>query len=191
MESKSASVNFPVDTIRFIAIFLIIFLHSSGYPYKFLTSETTVIDFDSYKNNILEEQAIKLENEDAEIEPVPLGTISTVNEPDLDTLSNIINEFNTRFGDIQWSDSDKIKKQIAELPNEVAKSEAYQNAMKNSDKATAKIESDAALMKAVLQSMTSGVELFKQFQDNPSFKKWLQEFVFMNTFNNPHQPIRR
>ena len=44
MESKSASVNFPVDTIRFIAIFLIIFLHSSGYPYKFLTSETTVID---------------------------------------------------------------------------------------------------------------------------------------------------
>lgn len=148
------------------------------------------IDFDSYKNNILEEQAIKLENEDSEIEPVPLGTISTVNEPDLDTLSNIINEFNTRFGDIQWSDTDKIKKQIAELPNEVAKSEAYQNAMKNSDKATAKIESDAALMKAVLQSMTSGVELFKQFQDNPSFKKWLQEFVFMNTFNNPLQQTR-
>ncbi|MDI9576556.1 MAG: acyltransferase family protein [Thermoproteota archaeon] len=44
MDSKSATVNFPVDTIRFIAIFLIIFLHSSGYPYKFLTPETTVID---------------------------------------------------------------------------------------------------------------------------------------------------
>ncbi|HNW50489.1 MAG TPA: type I restriction endonuclease [Prolixibacteraceae bacterium] len=147
------------------------------------------IDFDSYKNNILEEQAIKLENEDAEIEPIPVGTISTANEPELDALSNIINEFNVRFGDIQWSDSDKVQKQIADLPTEVAKSEAYQNAMKNSDKTTAKIESDAALMKAVLQSMTSGVELFKQFQDNPSFKKWLQEFVFSSTYSNQQQPM--
>jgi len=142
------------------------------------------VDFDSYKNNILEERAIILENEDVEIEPIPVSTASAVNEPEIDLLSNIINEFNTRFGDAKWSDSDKVKKQIAELPNEVAKSEAYQNAMKNSDKATAKIESDAALMKAILQSMTTGVELFKQFQDNPSFKKWLQELIFTQTYNN-------
>lgn len=144
------------------------------------------VDFDSYKNNILEERAIVLENENVEIEPIPVSTASGVSEPEIDSLTNIINEFNTRFGDVKWSDSDKVKKQIAELPSEVAKSEAYQNAMKNSDKATAKIESDAALMKAILQSMTSGVELFKQFQDNPSFKKWLQELIFTQTYNNQH-----
>ena len=148
------------------------------------------VDFDSYKNNILEERAIILENEDSEIEPIPIGTSSMVNEPDPDTLSNILREFNSRFGDVKWSDSDKIKKQIAALPEEVAKSEAYQNAMKNSDKATAKIESDAALIKAILQSMTSGVELFKEFQDNPSFKKWLQELIFTNTYNNQPPQLR-
>lgn len=148
------------------------------------------VDFDSYKNNILEERAIVLENEDSEIEPIPVNTSSVVNEPELDTLSNILNEFNSRFGDVKWSDSDKVKKQIAALPQEVAKSEAYQNAMKNSDKATAKIESDAALIKAILHSMTSGVELFKEFQDNPSFKKWLQELVFTNTYNNQPPQLR-
>ncbi|MBN1638532.1 MAG: hypothetical protein JW866_06185, partial [Ignavibacteriales bacterium] len=85
---------------------------------------------------------------------------------------------------IKWSDTDKVRNQIAALPEEVAKNEAYQNAMKNSDKTTAKIESDAALIRAILQSMTSGVELFKEFQDNPSFKIWLQEFVFANTYKN-------
>lgn len=142
------------------------------------------VDFDSYKNTLLEEMAITLENEDSEIDPATTGTSSGVKEPEIDTLTNIINEFNTRFGDVKWSDSDKVRTQIASLPDEVAKSEAYQNALKNSDKATAKIESDAALLQAILKSMTSGVELFKEFQDNPSFKKWLQEFVFSNTYDN-------
>ena len=141
------------------------------------------VDFDSYKNSLLEEMAITLVNEDSEIEPAATGTSSGVNEPEIDTLTNIISEFNTRFGDVKWSDTDKVKKQIAELPNEVANSDAYQNAMKNSDRATARIESDAALIQAILKSMTSGVELFKEFQDNPSFKTWLQEFVFNNTYN--------
>lgn len=44
LETKPALASFPVDKIRFIAIFLIIFLHASGYPYRFLTPETTSID---------------------------------------------------------------------------------------------------------------------------------------------------
>jgi type I restriction enzyme R subunit len=142
------------------------------------------VDFDSYKNTILEERAITMKNEDAEIEPITNGTASGVREPELDSLTNIINEFNSRFGDAKWSDSDKIKQQIAALPAEVAKNEAYQNAMKNSDRATAKIESDSALMKVILLSMSSGVELFKEFQDNPSFKTWLQDTVFNTTYAN-------
>lgn len=44
MESKPAVASFPVDKIRFIAIFLIILLHTSGYPYRFLSPETTTMD---------------------------------------------------------------------------------------------------------------------------------------------------
>ena len=56
--------------------------------------------------------------------------------------------------------------------------------MNNGDKATAKIESDAALIAVIVQSMNTGLELFKEFQDNPSFKKWLQESVFNKIYDN-------
>lgn len=142
------------------------------------------VDFDSYKNIILEERTIKLENEDAEVAPVPVSGGGGVSEAELEFLSAILNSFNTRFGDIPWSDSDKVRRVIEELPAEVAKNEAYQNAMKNADELTARIESDEALMKVIMAYMTSNMELFKNFQDNPSFKKWLQDYVFDATYNN-------
>ena len=149
------------------------------------------VDFDSYKNNVLSERAIILENEDSEIAAVPVSGAGGIAQPELDVLSNILNQFNSRFGDTPWSDVDKVKKQIAELPAEVAQNEAYQNAIKNSDSATAKIESDAALLKVILGSMNSGVELFKHFQDDPSFKKWLQEYVFNSTYQSGGADVGR
>lgn len=148
------------------------------------------IDFDSYKNVILEERAIRLENQDSEVAPVPVGSGGSLGEPEVEYLSAILNSFNTRFGDINWTDSDKVRKVIKELPAEVAKSEAYQNAMKNSDKQTAKIESDAALKQVIISYMTSNMELFKNFQDNSSFKKWLEDYVFQSTYNQMDSPMR-
>ena len=65
----------------------------------------------------------------------------------------------------------------------VAKDKDYQNAMKNSDKQNAKIESDKALNKAIINIMSDNMEVFKQFNDNSSFKKWLSDMVFNLTFN--------
>ncbi len=141
------------------------------------------VDFDSYKNNILEERRIVLENEDAEIAPVPVEAGGGVSEAELDHLSAILKGFNIRFGDIPWSDGDKIEKLIQDLPAEVAKNETYQNAIKNADSQTARIESDAALSRVILAYMTSNMELFKNFHDNPSFKQWVQEYVFEATYS--------
>jgi surface polysaccharide O-acyltransferase-like enzyme len=41
---KCVSVDFSVDSIRFIAIFLVIVLHSTGFPYRFLNPEITPMD---------------------------------------------------------------------------------------------------------------------------------------------------
>ncbi|MDP7152635.1 MAG: hypothetical protein QGI70_16905 [Paracoccaceae bacterium] len=69
-----------------------------------------------------------------------------------------------------------------ELPTKVAADKAYQNAMKNSDKQNARIEHDKALERAVIELLTDHTELFKQFSDNPSFKKWLSETIFAATY---------
>ena len=56
--------------------------------------------------------------------------------------------------------------------------ERYQNAMKNSDEQSARLESERALQQVIFAIMADNMELFKQFQDNPSFKKWLSDLVF-------------
>ena len=104
-------------------------------------------------------------------------------EPELDLLSAILKTFNEMFGNIEWKDADKIGKVISEdLPSKVAQDTAYQNAMKNSDKQNARIEHDKALERAVIELLTDHTELFKQFSDNPSFKKWLSETIFAATY---------
>lgn len=43
----------------------------------------------------------------------------------------------------------------------------------------ARIESERALKRAVISMMADNMELFKQYNDNPSFNKWLSDMVFL------------
>ena len=141
------------------------------------------IDMDSYRAEIQETQKIALTDEDAEIDPIPIGGLGGNSEPELDHLSNIIKAFNDQFGQIEWKDADKIRRIIAEeLPVKVAADKAYQNAMKQNDRQNARIEHDKALERVIIEMLSDQTELFKQFMDNPSFKKWLADTIFNETY---------
>ena len=142
------------------------------------------IDMDSYR---VEKQAVRdiqLPDEDAEIDPVSTDGGGQKPEPEMDRLSNIIRDFNDRFGSIEWKDQDKIEEVIAEeLPAKVAGDRAYRNAMANSDRQNARIEHDKALERAMTELLADHTELFKQFSDNASFRRWLSEMVFAATYS--------
>jgi type I restriction enzyme R subunit len=141
------------------------------------------IDMDSYRVEVKTSLKIGLPDQDAEIGPVPTNGGGRKPEPELDQLSNIIKAFNDQFGNIDWKDGDKIRQVIAEeIPAKVAADAAYQNAMKNNDKKTARIEHDAALQRVMIDLLSDHTELFKQFSDNPSFKKWLGDTIFGVTY---------
>ena len=141
------------------------------------------IDMDSYRVEKQAVREIQLPDENAEIEPVPPEGGGQRPGPEMDSLSNIIREFNSRFGNIEWKDKDKIDKVIAEeLPAKVAADKAYQNAMANSGKQNARIEHDKALERAMIELLTDHTELFKQFSDNESFRRWLSETIFAATY---------
>ena len=141
------------------------------------------IDMDSYRVEKQAVQDIQLPDTDAEIDPVSTDGGGQKPEPELDRLSNIISDFNDRFGAIEWKDQDKIEKVIAEeLPAKVAADRAYRNAMVNSDQQNARIEHDKALGRAMTELLADHTELFKQFSDNESFRQWLSEMVFAATF---------
>ena len=146
------------------------------------------IDLSSYRNEAQEAIAIKLEDDDAEIAPVPAGTVGHIVEPEMDLLSKIIMDFNDMFGNINWNDADNVQRQILAIPEMVSKDKKYQNAMKNSDEQEARTESERALQQVIFSIMADNMELFKQFQDNPSFKKWLSDLVFNLTYNPEGKP---
>lgn len=142
------------------------------------------IDMDSYRVEKQVSIKIALPDSDAEIGPVPADGGGHKPEPELDRLSNIIKAFNDQFGNIDWKDGDKIRKVIAEeIPAKVSADKAYQNAMKNSDRQNARIEHDKALQRVIVELLSDHAELFKQFSDNPAFKKWLGDSNFTATYN--------
>ena len=137
------------------------------------------IDMDSYRVEKRTVQKILLPNEDSAIEPVPTSGGGHIPEPELDRLSNILQAFNDLFGDISWDDRDRVGELITEtIPAKVAADAAFRNARQNSDDANARIEHDKVLARIVTGMVNDDAELFKQFMDNPDFKRWMTTVVF-------------
>jgi type I restriction enzyme R subunit len=144
------------------------------------------IDMDSYRVEKRATETISLQDQDGHIEPVPISEGGRKPEPEMDQLSNILKAFNDQFGSIEWKDVDRIRKVIAEeIPAKVAADGAFQNAMKGSDRQNARIEHDKALQRVVAGFLADHTELFKQFQDNHSFRRWLEDSVFAVNYNQP------
>ena len=138
------------------------------------------IDMDSYRAEKKAMIVIALPDADAEIDPAPTGGGGRKPEPELDRLSNILKQFNDQFGGL-FLDSKSVEKRITEIiPPKVAADPAYQNAMKNTP-STARIEHDKALKRVITAMFKDDAQLFKQFQDNDSFRGWLTATVFEMT----------
>ena len=141
------------------------------------------IDMDSYRVEKRAVMKIQLPDEDAEIEPVPIGGGGHKPEPEIDRLSNILKTFNDQFGNIPWADTDRVNHLITkEIPAKVAADVAFQNAMKNSDRQNARIEHDNALKRVMTAVLADDTQLFKQYIDNDSFRRWLTDTVFGMTY---------
>ena len=136
----------------------------------------------------MEYLSIKLRDSDSYSAPVPIGKVGHIVESEMDLLSVILSDFNDMFGNINWNDADNVRRQILEIPAMVSRDEKYQNAIKNSDEQEARTESERALQQVIFAIMADNMELFKQFQDNPSFKKWLSDLVFNLTYNPAGKP---
>jgi type I restriction enzyme, R subunit len=91
--------------------------------------------------------------------------------------SNILKSFNEQFGTL-FTDGDRIIKRIRDdVAPKVAADEAFQNAKRNTPGA-AKIEHDKALARVMLELLKDDTEVYKQFVQNESFKKFISDMVY-------------
>jgi type I restriction enzyme, R subunit len=82
-----------------------------------------------------------------------------------------------QFGTL-FDDADRIAQRFkTEVAARVAADPAYQNAKKNTPQ-TARIEHDKALDKVMLHFLKDDTEVYKQFVQNPSFRRFVTDMVF-------------
>lgn len=146
------------------------------------------IDMDSYRTEKQATMKILLADDDAEIEPIPVGGGGRKPEPDLDRLSNIIKSFNEQFSTL-FTDVDRVSKRIQDdIAPKVAADQAYQNAMQNTPN-TARLEHDKALTRVMLTLLKDDTEAYKQFVQNESFKRYVSDMVFQMTYDKGYKPM--
>ncbi|WP_430592509.1 type I restriction endonuclease subunit R [Humidisolicoccus flavus] len=141
------------------------------------------IDLESYRAEKLNAMKIVLDDEDGTLAPIPAAGGGHLSDPELERLSAIVQSFNDHFGNIEWNDADRVQRFITEeIPRLVSEDEAYKNAQANDDPVNARVESDRALSQVMLRLISDDTQLFKEFQDNSSFKQWLASAVFNATY---------
>ena len=111
--------------------------------------------------------------------------------PELDTLQNILKVFNQRFGDIDWTDKDKVNEILTQhIPADMKKDERIMDAITTSpDKQNAKISSDKKVEDLMQQYLFTQTEIFKKFSTDQDFQRQYKEFIFDILWKQEQQPI--
>jgi len=138
------------------------------------------IDMDSYRVEKRETMKIALADEDAEIAPVPGKIVIARPEPEMDRLSNILKAFNENFGTL-FTDADRVARRIREdIAPQVAADTAYLNARENTPH-TARLAHDQALDRVMQTLLKDDTQVYKQFVENESFRRFISDMVYALT----------
>ncbi|MEI7638828.1 MAG: hypothetical protein WCJ37_16075, partial [Syntrophus sp. (in: bacteria)] len=138
------------------------------------------IDMASYRVEKKAAMKIALADADAEIEPVPTDVQAHKAEPELDRLSNILKTFNEQFGTL-FTDADRVTKRIRDdIAPKVAADTAYRNAKENTPH-TARMAHDQALGKVMQLLLKDDTQVYKQFVENESFRRFVGDMVYTIT----------
>ena len=141
------------------------------------------VDMDSYRAEKQATTNIVLADEDAEVDPIQVERSGGIQEPLLEPLSLILEEFNKTWGN-SFTDPEQAKELIKSMPERVNKDTAYQNAKMHSDRQNAQVELNAALKRQVVAMLRCNTEFYKLYTEDPDFEHWLNEQIFRETYNH-------
>ena len=136
------------------------------------------IDFDKYRIQKEEERDITLENVNATVAPIPVGSGGGIPEVELDSLSHIVEDFNAAYGGIDWRDEDEVRRQIQDLPRRMAQDDNFVNAVRNGDSQVAQIRFNDAIQNIVATMGEERLEFMQQYFANAEFRNFVNERVF-------------
>lgn len=141
------------------------------------------VDFDSYRLQLDKTQDIVLQG-NGELKPSFADGSSKSVEAELEELSNIIKDFNNKYVNIDFNESDKIAKILYDIKDDIAKNERIRETFSKSDIQNSRIEFDALLKDKIQDILELNLELFKQFNQNIEFKDKIANTMFNMVCND-------
>lgn len=155
-----------------------------------------VIDMDSYRTSrIADKVSIAMEDQEGFVDPIPVQIGGGRPATEFDTLENIVESFNRRFGDIDWGqgvDANEAEKVLTkDIPERLENDTSGLLSILNSDKANAREESNN-LVKAIMQGMMfTNTSIYKKYADDDAFRSRYQEFIFDIIWSNAQRQGRK
>ncbi len=135
------------------------------------------INMDSYRVEKRAAMKIALSDDETEIAPLPVEAAGKTFQPELDRLSNILRSFNEHFGTL-FTDTDRVAQRIRDdIAPKVAADESYRNAQENTPH-TARLAHDQALGKVMQILLMDDTQVYKQFMENESFRRFVSDMVY-------------
>jgi type I restriction enzyme R subunit len=162
---------------------LYIFLKKLSTKIKPKTSEDLAkgildnVDFDSYRVQLDKQENIILYG-NGELLPSNADGTGGMPEPEIDLLSNIIQGFNEKFGDIDWGEDDKIKRALNNISDDVINDKEFIKSTKNADKQNMKITFNKVLEDKFQDIIETNFLLFQRFNDDSEFKNFISTKMF-------------
>ena len=142
------------------------------------------VDIENYQVELLGSKSISLSRENT-LSPIAENIVRGNSENRSDKISQIIQEFNNRFGgSITWQNEDKVWKfLLEELPEKVRKDGEYQNARNYSDPQNAKLTFENKFHQELRRFIREHIEESRQITDNKNFREWLINTLFNLEYN--------
>lgn len=149
-----------------------------------------LVDFDKYRVVKGEEQRIKLANEDARVDPIPVGEAGGGGQdPDLETLDRIVDDFNLIFGDIEWGDREEANRQVRKAVAQLQLNDEVRDSILNNDEKTQQqvIHDNLAEQLGVITANSCEMQL--RYTTQPTIQNQLDTLVLMRLQEQINPPI--
>lgn len=141
------------------------------------------VDFDSYRLQLDKTQDIILQG-NGELKPSFADGSSKSAEAELEELSNIIKDFNNKYANIDFNESDKIAKILYDIKDDIAKNEEIRETFNKSGMQNSRIRFDEILEDKIQDLLNLNLELFRQFTQNNDFKDKIANTMFNMIYEN-------
>lgn len=144
------------------------------------------VSFDSYRVQLIKSEDIRLKG-DGKLMPSSADGSSKIQGAELQELSEIIKEFNEKYGNVEWNEGDKIVRTLQNIKDDVLKDEKFVKSSKHSDRQNLRIEFEALLQEKMQEIIDVNFDFYKHFTDDAALKQRITQKMFDIVLNEIYE----